>query len=394
MRINFNLKEPGAECSPIRLVVTNRGRVYRKQIGISIPPEKWRKPARGRQCSTDRDIEQVLTRIELSLRERIGDLSSPEEIEDAIEESVAGVKSGARRPGSAREVRTSPTFWEYFRDYSRVECPARRQRGCAYRLVKDLMGDGDDWDGIDSAWYKRLWQKMDGKGYSNNYKSCIITKVKTVMSEGLELKYHTNTEFRKFRKVTDEVDSVYLTEDELERLWSLPLALSMERKARDLFFLGVYTASRFSDYSRLTSDMMEGDELRFIQQKTGGSVIIPVSPKVREVLERNGDRAPKLSLVNYNKTIKEVCRKAGINSKVIVRRSRGRMHYQETLEKWQLVSSHTARRTGATLLYMSGVPMRQCMLITGHTSEANFLKYVRFTKEENARMLKDNPFFK
>lgn len=62
--------------------------------------------------------------------------------------------------------------------------------------------------------------------------------------------------------------------------------------------------------------------------------------------------------------------------------------------KWEMVSAHTMRRTGAIMLYLSGEPTRQCMILTGHTTEENFLKYIRVTKEENARMLADNPFFK
>lgn len=62
--------------------------------------------------------------------------------------------------------------------------------------------------------------------------------------------------------------------------------------------------------------------------------------------------------------------------------------------KWEIVSTHTARRTEATRLYLSGVLMRQCIMLTGHTAEENFRKYIRITKEENARMLDDNPFFK
>lgn len=70
----------------------------------------------------------------------------------------------------------------------------------------------------------------------------------------------------------------------------------------------------------------------------------------------------------------------------------GREHHVK--RRCDMVSSHTARRTGATLLYKSGVPIKQCMMITGHKSESTFLGYIRISKEENAELLSKNPFFK
>jgi integrase len=68
-------------------------------------------------------------------------------------------------------------------------------------------------------------------------------------------------------------------------------------------------------------------------------------------------------------------------------------HKTEIKAKYELVSSHTARRTGITLLYMTGIPLQQVMLISGHKDEDGIRHYLRLTKEENVALLKDNPFF-
>ena len=67
---------------------------------------------------------------------------------------------------------------------------------------------------------------------------------------------------------------------------------------------------------------------------------------------------------------------------------------REYKPKYIRVSSHTARRSAATNMALNGTPLRDIMQITGHKSEATLLKYIKITKEENARRLKDNPFFK
>ena len=151
---------------------------------------------------------------------------------------------------------------------------------------------------------------------------------------------------------------------------------------------------RFSDYSRLSEDNIRNGMIYMTQKKTAGRVVVPASPKVIAILRRNGGAAPKMPQAVLNRVIKIVCFKARIFDKIEVTKSRGGRHETSMKEKYELVSSHTARRTAATLLYQSGVPAAQVMQLTGHKTEAEFYKYIRTTKEENAAALKDNPFFK
>lgn len=64
------------------------------------------------------------------------------------------------------------------------------------------------------------------------------------------------------------------------------------------------------------------------------------------------------------------------------------------IPKYKLIMTHTARRTGATLLYSHGVRPYDIMKITGHKTEKTLLNYIKINSEENAVKLKDNPFFK
>jgi integrase len=140
--------------------------------------------------------------------------------------------------------------------------------------------------------------------------------------------------------------------------------------------------------------MIQDGVIRFTQVKTANSVLVPASPRLVAILKRNGGRAPALAQQHLNEWIKKVCRGLGITEKVDVTSSDGVKHTTERKEKCDLVSSHTARRTGITLLYMTGIPLQQVMLISGHKDEDSIRHYLRLTKQENASILKDNPFFK
>lgn len=145
---------------------------------------------------------------------------------------------------------------------------------------------------------------------------------------------------------------------------------------------------RYSDYSKLTYLDAEGDFIWQIQQKTKERVVIPLHPKVAYILRKWGG-APKMPLPEFNRLLKEVCRAAGIVQTVKILRN-GK---EEKHEKWELISSHTARRTAATNMYKCGIPSISIMKITGHRTESNFLKYIRLSKEENAEALANHPFF-
>ena len=390
MRISFNLKNPNAERSAVRLIITHRGKVYRKYTGISVETSKWRRSKRDGQSATDPEDAAELKKIRLCLEERLNEYST----ENEIEATIRAVLDGEPQENGTTQKEGVPSFWSYFREWSDRDLASKRQRKNICRLVAELMGTGTDWDGVDSSYYLRIVKRMDERRYSMNYKGAVVSKLRSVMSEGFRLKYHTNTEYREFKKVMEQPDTVYLTQDEVNRVWNVELKDETEQRCRDLFIVGVYTASRFIDYSDITKENIRGGYVRFVQHKTGDSVVLPLAPRVADVIRRNGGSVPRVNHTVFNRVIKTVCMRAGITGKVEVTRSKGAGHVTETVLKYMLVSAHTARRTGATLLYMSGVPLRQCMLITGHRSEGAFMRYIRVTKEENARQLADNPFFR
>lgn len=389
MTINFNLFTPAKKVSAIRVVINHKGKAYRRSTGISCNTADW--SVKKQRCANI-DKEDKLKTLRIKLEENLNEFSTPEEISSVLDWALSG--SSDKYTSKLINGKICPSFWSYYEEVKERDCKTIVTRRCLYNKVKELMGTNDNWDDIDSAWYFRLTRAMEDAKLSRNTQGVIIAAIKSVMKEGLKLKYHTNMAFLDFRRPYEDSDAIYLTEEELSRLWKVELTDKKQKKARDLFLLGVYTASRVSDCSRLTIDNIVDNTLRFTQLKTGQSVIMPLSPKVKLLLERNGGEAPHIQLGIYNAEIKKVCKAAGICQQVEVTRTLGATPETKRLPKYKFVGSHTARRTGATLLYMSGVPMKSCMYITGHQSEANFMRYIRLTKEENAKKLADTPFFK
>lgn len=94
-----------------------------------------------------------------------------------------------------------------------------------------------------------------------------------------------------------------------------------------------------------------------------------------------------------NDYLKEIAKLAGINGNIIQHLTNGGEEATVLKEKWQLVTTHTARRSFATNAYKSGIPALKIMLITGHLTESAFLKYIKITGEENAVQMANEKFF-
>lgn len=380
MNINFNLARPAADISPVRLVITHRGKVYRKSTGLSVRTARWN--AR-RQMSGDLTADRRLNEIRAGFEERLDALSTDSDVRAAIAEVLGGP-----------EEADAPGMWDWLDRWARTPCASMRYRRLAVEKARSLMErDGGRWEDVDGPWAWRLSRRLDEAGCSENYKASVVARLRTGMKAAFDCGATRCQGYKELRTRWRTADTVYLTKAEVDALWEARLE-GRDADARDLFILGVYTAARFQNYSVLTEDNIRDGVLEFVQPKTGGRVLLPVSPRVSEVLARHGGAAPRMAQQELNRRIKEICRGLGMDGRVEVVSKRGGRTEVTGRMKWEMVSAHTARRTGATLLYLSGVPTRQCMMLTGHTTEENFRKYIRVTKEENARMLADNPFFK
>jgi integrase len=75
---------------------------------------------------------------------------------------------------------------------------------------------------------------------------------------------------------------------------------------------------------------------------------------------------------------------AGINEEVTLDRIRGGKQVLLKKHKYDFITNHTARRSFATNMYLKKTPVQSIMAITGHTTEANFMKYIKVDKEEHA----------
>ena len=270
----------------------------------------------------------------------------------------------------------------------------------AWLMAQDISKDQDEETGDDGKKAKKT--KHEPVHYADNTIGGFIKKLKCVLRAAESRGYPVNpayksTEFKAQSSV--DVDTIYLTREEVERFEKVDLTKKEDGKnlelARDIFLVGVWTAQRVSDYNNLKPENIKvvdnnGTPMTYIsihQQKTGRLVEIPCNAKVREILNKYPKGLPHLSDQKINKYIKDIGKMAKIDEVVEVKGSRGGEVIKEYYKKYELICTHTARRTGATLMYLDGIAIYDIMKVTGHKSVTTLEKYIRADKLEVAQKL-------
>ena len=275
----------------------------------------------------------------------------------------------------------------------------------AYQAKKKKELDFDD---ITMPFYYDFMAYLNSRDYNINSAGKIVKELKAIMAAAEADGHHHNTIYKnvKFKGNRVEVDTIYLTKEELDAMMKADISAlePAAAQARDIFMVGVWTAQRVSDYNNITRDAIhttkkhwieeipdpehEGETIPtirtkeityidIIQKKTGAKVSIPCKKELLEILEKYDYNLPHLEDQTINRLIKQVAEKAGITQPVTIETSNGGVKKKETFPKYKLVMSHTARRTGATLMYLAGIDAYDIIKITGHGDIDILKKYIK-----------------
>ena len=198
-----------------------------------------------------------------------------------------------------------------------------------------------------------------------------------------------------------EIDNVYLSREELDLLEQVQCYNHTEQVARDRFLIGCYTGLRVSDFGDLSiqsfTQLNGADFIEHSTQKSGKEtkVLIPVHAKVKAIFAGFA-QMPKNTLkdVLINRYIKVVARRAGINKEVVLIKNQGGKMVEVKKQKWEFITTHTARRTFITNALLHGVPAHVIMTVTGIRKMQTLLKYNKLEKEKSALELARSDFFK
>lgn len=273
--------------------------------------------------------------------------------------------------------------------------PYQRRTIQDYEVLKSLWSKFNNTIAINRIDTLTVQRFLAGFGdISKNYRTKLATQTKTVLKWAKADKLTTlDIAISATMELTEQV---VLSESELNSIAALQLK-GILKATRDLFLIGSYTGLRISDVNRLKPDNFKNEDgqiyLSITTKKTTQKIIIPVKPLVVEILNEYKYQLPIVNIVPFNIHIKQVCRLAGIISDTKTGITIGNQRRENVLQKWEVVSSHTMRRSFATNLYLSGVDTTTIRKLTGHKTESSFFRYIRVSSDDNAKKASQLAFF-
>jgi integrase len=404
---NYYLKDATAKDEqPIYLRYNDRGRVNVKfYIGKKILPQNWDAKNQKARRTLDgfADFNSILTSRESELKTLCTQLEATNGAIDTDTLKERFNELLGRKTEAKDKFKTLVEFIEHHVKGLTDKRPnTLKQYNQTVRLLKDFETYSKKkvtFESVDLDFYTDYVEYLTfEKKFSPNWIGKNIKNIKLFMGEAMERELHTNISFKskRFKALSEETESIYLNEVELETIYKHDFAKKPRLDhCRDLFMIGCWTGLRFSDFSQLKLNnvvSIDGVECFKVKtQKTKDIVVIPVHPTVKEILNKYAHTEKGLprtiSDQKMNEYLKDAAKDAELTENVTINKTRGAMKVETTTEKYKLVTTHTARRSFATNLFLSGFPAISIMKITGHKTEKSFMKYIKISQEENAKLL-------
>lgn len=269
------------------------------------------------------------------------------------------------------------------------------------------------WDDVDKRYVQRFISHVE-KDYMRSSVAQFLRIFRLIIGRAFEdglrtLPIPAGMFYRPQVRDEQKGAEIYLTNEELDALFSMDLSGSMEQ-ARDLFVIGCLTGQRFSDYNNIDSSCIgltakRIQVIRLTQKKTRKLVVIPVlDSRLISLLEKYSYSPPQMIDVTFNRLLKKIGRKlsetvpslavdviTNITKRECEAEEAGRMVLRRDGQgrvvkfRWELITSHTARRTCITLMHLSGkYTLLQMMVVSGHTRAENFFRYLRQSVDDDA----------
>ena len=431
LRINFNLVMKKGTKAQIWLTTTinrQRARIY---TGLRIEPEFWMKTARnqvGERAIEDGNISALQKRANKELNKELRKIlgycqeygvavSQENLLDDSMDFSKETFEAflTAKLRGKEAMIRKNPL--DFIQDYierkksmtnkstKRTLCSGtiynhknalkRLQLFCSEKRL------GLVWELFNCKLEEKFTAWMNEKGYAANTIASQYSIMKVWLSDAENDGLVKDPSFHQYTTKTHDVSNIYLTEDEIRRIYEIDFnskevkdqidPKSNIEQTRDLFVVACWTGLRYGDWHDLSKACIISNRMTVPTHKTGKTVVIPLHPYVKSIIEKYGGTLPQsVDKSRTNEQIRLCGKLAGIDEEIVLDRIRGGKEVLLRKHKYDFISNHTARRSFATNMFLKKAPVHSIMAITGHTTEANFLKYIKVDKEKHADILEEH----
>lgn len=438
MSVNFYLDKRTDKKgdAPIRVSIVIKGTRYLTSTGYKIAPGKWdtdkqqaRKGSTNAAGMTWAVLNSALARITEHFTTYENDCivnnTSPDV--DTLKTEYArvfGRKHTTPATPETENKKRAPGFWDYYNMFINERSSTNQWTLATHQKFNALKSHISGWrsrvtfdDFTDSGFASFIAYLRDVKQMKNSTIGKQIGFVKWFLRWAALKGYNTNTAYQSFtpKLKTAPKQVVFLEWEELMTVFNFDVpadgtvvtlhgadgkeytktvhASNGLRISRDVFCFCCFTSLRFSDASNLKRANISGDSLTITTIKTADTLTIELNKYARAVLERYADAdlggyaLPHITNQRMNMYLKDLCELCEINRPITHTYYRGSERVDETLPKYELIGTHTGRRTFICNALMLGIPAEIVMKWTGHADYKSMKPYIDVTNNAKAKAM-------
>ena len=188
----------------------------------------------------------------------------------------------------------------------------------------------------------------------------------------------------------DAKEIIYLTQEEVRKLQEFQFNKSQSalERVRDVFLFCCFTGLRYSDAAKLKRSDIKAEHIEVVTKKTVDALRIDLNDHSRAILEKyantpfsNDLALPIISNEKMNAHLKDLGKLCGIEDMTRIVYFQGNQRFEEVLPKWQLLTTHVARRTFVVTALQLGIPAEVIMRWTGHSRYEAMKPYIAIVDE-------------
>lgn len=412
MDINYNLNTPQKEESLIMLICYYQGNRFKRSTGISVKTKQWSKK-KGNALSSNgyseaKMINSKLAFIQRKFHEAIEELYNKGEklTNNSIRKALDSKLNDTVTPDKTTKLSEYLKIFDEQKSKESICKSTLQTYSTAIEHIKDWLKDKEVYfSDLELNDYNSFANYLYDKGLKDRSVIKNLKKLSAIVKHAIKNK-NTDAKINPFSLKEMNLkkppsDKVFLTNEEIENLANMDLNCKFLEGARDVFVILCYTGLRFGNLPKITKDSIlekkEGKrELPILSisiSKGGEKIAVPLNETAQRILKKYDYDLPEFSNQKLNKLIKEVCKLAELDELENIRTWVRKVSTDNYSPKYQLVGSHTGRRSFVTNALNKGLSYDQVMKMTGHKKIETLQEYNRNTAMDNAEMLSKHEHF-
>lgn len=412
---NVNMEKDKKIVSPINLVFGYKGKKFKYSTGYKACYDDWdfskqRIKSNKSILINAREVNNLLNLIETSLSKEYSKYIS-EQVIVTNELLKSFLDKLLNKKIEVEQTNRISTFFEF--SYDSLAVKKGKLAPATYNSYRQTLVKLETYskerriqitfDSFDKKFVNSFSTFLEEHyDHQQNSLSKHFKNLKTYLIEASNRGLINNKNFivKDFCYPTEDTTAIYLDEKELKKMFDENLSDNRTMElARDIFLIGCYIGQRVSDYNGLTkNDIVLKSGIRYFkirQSKTKTDVLCPITKEIVEIMKLRHNKLPpkKLNEQDINDELKKLGERLGFTEKIKCEYTKGGKKVVEMIPKYNLIHTHTARRSFCTNMYLKKMPVFDIMLFSGHKTEKEFYKYIKIKGEERAEHIVGKGFF-